>query len=148
MKKSELKRIIKEEIDSYLYKQKINEDLGLALNIVLGVVGSIAGLGLLKVLGLGALMGLDTLKDKFGNMKVRALAKKNRETVKSAVEKLKKNNKFKELVLTLSKQKEGKERTATIKELKTILTSVLDKNELELFDDIYKASKASYNDLE
>jgi len=110
MKKSEFRKLIREEVRKAVNEQRLNEDMALVGDIALGVVGGLAGLwalfnGVPAVLGtLGAAAGAIADKmEKKAKQAATIAAKEGRlETIKPILVKFQNDTKLKDMYKALS----------------------------------------------
>ena len=158
MKTSELRQIIKEEIQNELNKQNVQEDAAMVGQIALGVAGGLAGLWVL-VNGAAittAFMGAaaEKIGEKMKQKAKQAITDRNKAIVDKIIVKFDGDSELAEMYKTLpaystsisQKAKEGnKERIKKLKVIADYIKPKLTPEEMKYFSDISKSLRAEYN---
>ena len=153
MNRTEFKKLIREEIKNVVNEQKLNEDLALAGDIALGIVGGLVGLYAL-VKGTGFVIGAmgsaaGALADRMETKAKAAVAKAKRdqryEAIKPIVAKFANDTKLKDMYQALpdysqsiaaKSQAQNKERTKQLQNIAKYIKSKLSPEEMAFFEDV------------
>lgn len=153
MNSIKLKQIIREEVRNTINEQRLNEDMALAGDIALGLVGGLVGIWALvkggavvtNILGDAATEFLDKMEDKA--KKAAVLAKKNGrlETIKPIVAKFHNDTKLVDMYQALPPydkgssargQQSNKLRTKQLQDIAKYIKSKLTLEEMTYFEDV------------
>ena len=151
MKAQEFRKLIREEIRNTINEQKLNEDLALAGDIALGIVGGLVGLYAL-VKGTGFVIGAmgsaaGALADRMETKAKAAVSKAKRdkryESIKPIVAKFANDTKLKDMYQALPEysnttkgQAQNKERTKQLQNIAKYIKSKLSPEEMNFFEDV------------
>jgi hypothetical protein len=153
MKKSEFRKLIREEVRKAVNEQRLNEDMALVGDIALGVVGGLAGLwalfnGVPAVLGtLGAAAGAIADKMEKKAKQAAAIAKKEGrlETIKPILVKFQNDTKLKDMYkallpysdsVTADARQNNALRTKQLTDIAKYIKAKLTPEEMQYFTDI------------
>ena len=151
MKAQEFRKLIREEIRNTINEQKLNEDLALAGDIALGIVGGLVGLyALVKCTGfvrgeMGSAAGAlaDRMETKAKAAVSKAKRDKRYESIKPIVAKFANDTKLKDMYQALPEysnstkgQAQNKERTKQLQNIAKYIKSKLSPEEMNFFEDV------------